>query len=71
MKGRSTDPARVVRTNGDAKLSLNKGVVDQVGHVLECLSIVLAGRERQGGGNVQKPTGHSQYKSGILILKVS
>lgn len=49
MKGRSTDPARVVRTNGDAKLSLNKGVVDQVGHVLECLSIVLAGRERQGG----------------------
>lgn len=33
--------AWVVRTDGDAKISLDESVVDQMSHVLECLPIVF------------------------------
>lgn len=37
--------ARVIRTDGDAELSLDEGVVDQVSHVFERLPIVFTDTE--------------------------
>lgn len=38
--------SRVVRTDGNAKISVDEGVVDHVSHIPEGLPIVFAGSER-------------------------
>lgn len=37
--------ARVVRTDGDTKLSQDEGVVDQLSHIFKCLPIVFTDAE--------------------------
>lgn len=39
--------SRVVRTDGDAEICVDEGVVDQVSHILEGLPIVFADTVRE------------------------